>query len=103
MIPVKDVLVGALQEFARNRNADGKTLCPSPLICEICGICGSNFGIPVQIGRDRASILRKGRGEEGSLLNFEAIAGMTNVYCFCHVNRFFRYVFDSIGDTFGSL
>jgi hypothetical protein len=24
-----------------------KTLWPSPLICEICGICGSNFGVGV--------------------------------------------------------
>ena len=25
-----------------------ETVCPTPQICEICGICGFNFGIWVQ-------------------------------------------------------
>ena|GEM_PF-2684900 len=54
------------------------------------------------IANDRDSRGRR-RLLEDSLLYFEAIAGMTNVYCFRHVDRFFRDVFDSVGDTFDAL
>jgi hypothetical protein len=50
-----------------------KTLCLSPLICEICGICGSNFGIQVEhAAPDRAGarpyqrIARKSHERVGS-------------------------------------
>ena len=39
----------------------------------------------------------------GSSINLEAIAGMANVYCFCDIDRFFRDVFDSVGDPFDAL
>jgi hypothetical protein len=38
-----------------------------------------------------------------SSINLEAIAGMANVYCFCDIDRFFRDVFDGVGDPFDAL
>ena len=105
MIPVKDVLVERAARIRTEQKCRRQD--PVPFSSNLRNLWNLRFQLR-NSGSDRSRprfnpSQRTGQIEEGSLLNFEAIAGMTNVYCFCHVNRFFRDVFDSVGDTFGAL